>query len=109
MSDTITPGRKVATPQEVTQAGDWCVEQSGYDSARGVAAFYYIAPDGVLNSSGGPDFPAYDHIYIRTGEKQSGYWQWDGNVDAPTIAPSIFHKGASSWHGFFEAGNWRTL
>lgn len=100
----ILAGRKVATPEDVKDAGDWCLDQSEYDRAIGVAAFHYRSPDGITNSGFG-----HDHLYIRTGEKQDGYWQWDGNVDAPTIAPSIFHKGASSWHGFFEAGNWRTL
>lgn len=102
----ILAGRKVATPQDVTQPGDWCLDQGEFDRANGTAAFHYLAPDGTKNTSA--DY-APDHIYIRTGEKQPGYWQWDGNVDAPTISPSIWHKGNSSWHGFFEAGNWRTL
>lgn len=103
----ILQGRKVATPADIAHAGDWCLEQSEYDKASGVAALYYRAPDGTLNSAD-PEATS-DHIYIRTGEKQSGYWQWDGNVDTPTVSPSIFHRGASSWHGFFEAGKWRTL
>lgn len=100
-------GRNVVTPQDITQPGDWCLEQAEYDKARGVAAFNYLAPDGVPNS--GTAGGRFDRLYIRTGEKQHGYWQWDGNVEAPTISPSILHRGASSWHGFFEAGNWRTV
>lgn len=29
-------------------------------------------------------------------------WIWDGNVDAPTFAPSINHEGC--WHGYIEKG-----
>jgi hypothetical protein len=106
---TVLHGRKVATPADIAQPGDWCLEQSGeFDKATGVAAFCYRAPDGSRNSGDPENFP-YDHIYIRTGEKQDGYWHWDGNVESPTISPSILHRGASSWHGFFEAGHWRTL
>lgn len=101
---TVTPGRKVATQQEITQPGDWCLEQSEYDRARGVAGFYYRAPDATPNSG-----TERDHIFIRTGDKQPGYWQWDGDVNAPTLKPSIRHLSGSRWHGFFEAGNWRTL
>jgi hypothetical protein len=102
----ITPGRKVGSPAEITQPGDWCLEQSEYDKATGVAAFCYRAPDGTVNSGEGS---THDHIYIRTGVKQPDYWQWDGDTDAPTLDPSIFHRGASSWHGWFECGYWRTL
>lgn len=106
MSEKITPGRRVTKTEEIREPGDWLLTQSEYDKAIGVALFEYKAPDGTVNTS----HPSgVDHIYIRTGEKQDGYWQWDGNVEAPTIAPSIFHRGQSSWHGFFEGGNWRTL
>jgi hypothetical protein len=103
--------RRVASAEDVKEAGDWFLDMDPYPEARysGVALFCYRAPDGVLNS-GGHEFPAkYDHIYIRVGPKQQAYWQWDGSVSAPTIAPSIQHLGNSNWHGFFEAGNWRTL
>jgi hypothetical protein len=29
-------------------------------------------------------------------------WGWDGNLDAPTITPSIHHPGI--WHGYMTAG-----
>jgi len=36
-------------------------------------------------------------------EKRS--WSWDGNVDRPTLAPSINCEGC--WHGFIEEGEYR--
>lgn len=30
-------------------------------------------------------------------------WAWDGNLDAPTLTPSI-DGGADSWHGWVRAG-----
>lgn len=111
MSGTISPGRRRDNAADVTEPGDWFLDTEPYEGAReqGIALFCYRAPDGVLNSSGEGYRNKHDHIYIRTGAKQGGYWQWDGNLETPTIAPSIWHKGLSSWHGFFEAGNWRTL
>ncbi len=35
--------------------------------------------------------------------KDSGWWQWDGNIEAPTLTPSILHhKG--EWHGYMTRG-----
>jgi hypothetical protein len=31
-------------------------------------------------------------------------WQWDGDVDRPTLAPSINCRDGRCWHGFIEAG-----
>ena len=37
---------------------------------------------------------------------------WDGNVDSPTLRPSIFVGGESAnpgWHGFFKSGKLQTV
>ena|SRR3990167_7074319 len=31
-------------------------------------------------------------------------WQWDGDRDAPTLAPSIHH--INHWHGHLKKGHW---
>ena len=31
-------------------------------------------------------------------------WAWDGNVEAPTLTPSINCVGGCGWHGFITAG-----
>jgi hypothetical protein len=36
-------------------------------------------------------------------------WHWDGNLDAPTLSPSIFHYNGPNdphWHGFLRGGYW---
>lgn len=45
-------------------------------------------------------------IPIQTGPKQDGSWEWDGNMEVPTLSPSILRIGGCAWHGFFQAGKW---
>jgi hypothetical protein len=35
-------------------------------------------------------------------------WQWDGNIEKPTITPSIQIIGGCGWHGYLTAGVFRT-
>ena len=34
----------------------------------------------------------------------AGPWGWDGNLENPTITPSINCVGGCGWHGFITAG-----
>lgn len=34
-------------------------------------------------------------------------WHWDGNVETPTLSPSINCIGGCGWHGFLQAGVFR--
>jgi len=52
---------------------------------------------------------AYCSIPVKEGSNGGGTWGWDGNLERPTITPSIFHDfnepGSSvAWHGFLRAG-----
>lgn len=40
---------------------------------------------------------------VIDGSAQS--WDFDGNVEAPTLTPSINHVGC--WHGWLQAGEFR--
>ena len=44
----------------------------------------------------------------REGEPKpaANAWKWDGNLDAPTLEPSInaLSGGESVWHGYLRAG-----
>lgn len=31
-------------------------------------------------------------------------WTWDGNMDRPTVQPSILRHGGCGWHGFLTNG-----
>jgi hypothetical protein len=33
-------------------------------------------------------------------------WEWDGNMDAPTLSPSVHHVG--HWHGWLRNGIWES-
>lgn len=34
-------------------------------------------------------------------------WKWDGNLECPTLTPSVFRVGAPcKWHGFLTKGMW---
>jgi hypothetical protein len=37
-----------------------------------------------------------------------GSWTFDGNLDAPTVTPSIQHLDGCRWHGFLTAGEFKT-
>lgn len=41
----------------------------------------------------------------RGHDIQNKSWTWDGNVDAPTLSPSInCQTDGCGWHGFIEGG-----
>ena len=33
-------------------------------------------------------------------------WEWDGNMDTPTLSPSVHHVG--HWHGWLRNGIWES-
>lgn len=41
---------------------------------------------------------------ISTGSKQGHKWLWDGNVDEPSITPSILRNDTCRWHGYMTKG-----
>ena len=36
-------------------------------------------------------------------------WGWNGDFEAPTLSPSIWHNKPNGWHGFLEAGKLRSV
>lgn len=37
-------------------------------------------------------------------EPERASWQWDGNVESPTLQPSVHWRG--HWHGWLRNGVW---
>lgn len=35
-------------------------------------------------------------------------WGWDGNVEAPTLSPSVRMLTPCAWHGYLRAGFWES-
>lgn len=59
--------------------------------------FWYVCPCGCGQI--GP-------INVGNGFKPENRpsWTWDGSLEAPTLTPSIHHRG--HWHGWLRAGVW---
>lgn len=56
--------------------------------------------DGLLIANSG-------HGIKRDGQGQNGgrpQWDWDGNREAPTFAPSINCEKHCGWHGYIRGG-----
>lgn len=48
--------------------------------------------------------------YLPLGRSDRPRWEWDGNLDAPTLIPSVFNSGMPcQWHGYLTAGEWRQV
>ena len=103
--------RRVESKESLENPGDFFIERR--DDAPNKANFYYRCPCGkhdgrhVFDSG-----KTFELIYIAIGNKLDGYWLWDGNEDAPTLAPSIWSKteyGGCGWHGFLTKGRWTNV
>ena len=35
-------------------------------------------------------------------------WEWDGNRERPTLAPSVLQLSGCRWHGWLRNGEWVT-
>lgn len=78
------------------------IDEDRADGGRGIARIAYACPKtgepcGMIRI-GYPDKPA-----------TSPSWRWDGNVEAPTLDPSINCNGGAGcgWHGYLVAGEFR--
>ena len=80
--------------------GDWdwrmCDGGTSHPKMSGRWLYFNVAtPCGLIGLHGIPILPA-----VNT--KGNG-WSWDGNEEAPTLAPSIKCESCG-WHGFIRAG-----
>lgn len=57
--------------------------------------------------------PGCDRLHAVRVSGPEPQWEWDGNLDAPTISPSILvtmnTEPATVCHSFFKAGVWEFL
>jgi len=40
-------------------------------------------------------------------EGDTVHWKWDGNIEAPTLTPSILNFYSCQWHGYLTAGEFQ--
>lgn len=97
---TSCSGRNVGTLTELYSAGllgDWCFEGD---------VVYIRMPDGDGENASSergsitpwPLDPNHTMKFVDPGN----YWEWDGNLDAPTLFPSLHWVGV--WHGHMRQG-----
>lgn len=43
-------------------------------------------------------------ISVSVGEKKPHHWLWNGNIEKPTLTPSIQCLTPCRWHGFLTDG-----
>ena len=67
------------------------------DDGRSVAMLYFWCP--------GCDQPHAVEVVGGGG----AVWQWDGNLEAPTVQPSILVHNRQNCHSFVTAGRWHFL
>ena len=94
-------------PEDVPR-GTFDIECNGLVGRPAVTAhIFYVCPNGRrCGVFLGPQFEA------RPSKDQPNVWAWDGNLDAPTITPSIDCRALTEegkpagcgWHGFIRAG-----
>lgn len=45
-----------------------------------------------------------DVVIIPVNQAQGGSWDWDGNLEKPTLKPSILRMIGCKWHGYLIGG-----
>jgi len=57
----------------------------------------------------------FGHLNIRPYAGSAASWEWDGNVEKPTLSPSVHalpaepkgdYPGRIGWHGWLRNGRW---
>lgn len=57
----------------------------------------------VLPHTTSSDFPCCGGaVMFSNWEGEGAKWNWDGNIEKPTLSPSIWRKG--HWHGWLRNG-----
>lgn len=75
----------------------------GMTPERGPVGMYYMCPCGC---------ESLGTLRFRTGKASDRpSWEWNGNVEKPTLNPSVNHLEADNtehWHGWLKAGKWES-
>jgi uncharacterized protein DUF6527 len=81
------------------------LEDVAYES--GIGSYYWNEDKSILfimipaEIKGGCCLSAW---HIRPNQNDGGHsWEWDGNVEKPTLTPSLHAVGI--WHGWMRNGN----
>jgi len=90
------PGEFMIEDRELSKAQPECYPRNG-EPAVTVKLFCAVLPGGTYVDIPLRPVPQTDRP-LNGGHS----WQWDGNLDTPTLTPSINSTGR--WHGWVRAG-----
>ena len=87
-------------PIPVLASGEWqwIIEEEGAEPVR----LAFGCPCGNCHTA--PSVIHNGYIAISREGRGIGEWKWDGNLDEPTLTPSIRRNGACNWHGYLRKG-----
>ena len=91
--------------EENGQVGDWCFINNYHDIfLRYPESDERWAEWHDCTREEAPELNRGDivHLPINLGGNTTGRWGWDGNIESPTITPSINVIGR--WHGWLRNG-----
>lgn len=89
------------------------------DAGPGAFAYRYDEDGKIIGLLHWLPGAGYGYLPFRKGPRdpdKSG-WKWDGNLERPTLTPSIDAKpalpykgyaGRPGWHGFLKDGRWES-
>lgn len=81
--------------------GDWFAEEMKARIVPGVFKYRDASHQSILMVD---PYMVWHEIPICVGTKVGRAWLWDGNVQRPTLTPSIRHVDPKGWHGFVTKG-----
>lgn len=50
-----------------------------------------------------------DAIIVPVNQEKGSSWEWDGDIESPTLKPSILRKSGCGWHGYLTSGKFITI
>jgi hypothetical protein len=86
--------KRIANKDDVDNVGEFA-----WGDENGVRYIMIALP---CPSPTAPDNYILNYLPVCTVNKADKAWLWDGNLDAPTLSPSIHCIG--HWHGWVRAG-----
>lgn len=87
-------GRRVATPDDLEQPGDYCGPVTGWTG--GLPAVFFLKPNGARGHITSPP-----HEFV---EEDDGTLTVRPSISDTRVGRPEFSDG---WHGYLERGNWR--
>lgn len=99
MSEVKTPPIKASHVPHVEKVpGSFSISAPDDD---GEQYLWYGCPCGC-----GPRGPIIVGNGFKPKDDGAPTWEWNGSLDAPTLRPSVWHKG--HWHGHLQDGIWKS-